>query len=215
MNGEHDTAIIKQLMPMADKWEFQFMFNNHRGDPSGITLHRQPMLGLALIEYPFGRNEEETEFEQRVVRFGEGWGGMTEFTLYCERAWGTTRFLYPFFQNDPQTRALGFAPVDSPDDFFGAEVAEAVEQLEAEQLYGNDLRRLHAAYQKCAQNGNKNSYDYDHWMFTKALNDYFYAETKRARNDAGKDDWAKVSAALKSLSNDKAMVNAVLNARKE
>ena len=214
MSGEHDTAIIKQLMPMADKWEFHFMFNNHGGDPSGITLHRQPMLGLALIEYPFGRNDEETEFEQRVVRFGEGWGGAGEFTLYDESAWSTARFLYPFFQNDHQTRALGFAPVGGPDDFFGDAVTEAVEQLEAEQLYNNDLRRLHAAYQKCAQNGNENSYDYDHSMFKRALNDYFYAETTRARNDAGKEDWAKVFGSLKSLPNNEAMVNAVLNARK-
>lgn len=201
----HDTAIIKQLMPLGGKWEFHFMFRN--GNEDAVKLHRLPMLGVALVDFPHG----EDEYEQKIVRFGEGWGGGNDFMLYDEAAWLTPRFLYPFFQDDHQNRALGFAPVGSPDDYFQDAVGEATDQLEGENLYGEKLQYLY----RCNGQRHGLSYAYFDDVFTDSLSKYFQLVANCTRSGAGKNEWAKVVGSLKEIretSGDQAALDAVLAA---
>ena len=133
---------IRQLIPMPDRFEFQYLFCNYSaGDLTKVEIgvHRVPMLGLALVDFPSDRSTQQS-IQQSIVHFGNDTHGQLEgFQLYCEYGWRSSRYVPHFFSNDPQTRALGIAPLGSGDDYFD-EVGDATEQLESEQFWGKAIR---------------------------------------------------------------------------
>jgi hypothetical protein len=196
----NDTANIKQLVPMPDKWVFHYLFRN--GGGTDIVLQRTPILGLALIDYPLPGGD----FQQLIVRFGEGSLG-DGFILYDDHAWHTTRFLFPFFQNGPQYRALGFAPVGSPDDWFADDIAEATDQLEAEIIYGNKLCKLHHTIP--VEDIERRE------QFRSGLDSYFEIASGTGRNRAGKKEFAQVFESIDKIREERgeqAVLNTILTA---
>lgn len=198
---KNDTAIIRQLVPYADRWEFVYMFRN----ANEIGLQRVPMLGLALIDFP-----RDGEFEPMIVHFGTSeLGEQDHFSFYTPYAWHCRRFLYPFFLNGPQTRALGVAPVGSSDDYFEEEAKWAREQLEAEAAFDKDFRGLLRKWEAVMGGGLKANE-----RFHQGLDNLFAITTGRYRDQATRADWTQVFDLLKSKQSagDSAVVSVLVEA---
>src|SRR6266478_4018044 len=198
-------AVIKQLVPMPDRWEFQYLFR----DPySGRKFERLPGLGLALVAFPI-QSPSDRDTEQLIVHFGPSMMDDERFELYSPYGFESTRPLHPFFQNGPQTRGLGVAPIGSPDDWFNEDVAEGKEQLEAEHLHTRDIQNLFKTLERVN----------NRWALRETLRDgldnYFAITSGKYRNDAGRKEWTKTFTALKKIqaeNGDRAMIHTVLRA---
>jgi hypothetical protein len=176
-------AIIQQLVPMPDRWEFHYLYKNSGGDKPELV--RVPMLGLALVEYPYGDDKE-----QRVVYFGPGIEPVPEqITLYADSC---TDGVHPFFWQDSQTRYLGIAPADSPDHFKGR-TEDSEQQLEAEQLFHEKQRSLYLRIMKALASSSIPDYISD------GFDNFFFCTAKTPCWAGVKSDWDKVFAAVAEI----------------
>jgi hypothetical protein len=196
------SATIQQLMPMPDRWEFQYMFHNP-GD--GSKLLRSKILGLAVVKYPLGE-EALQDSEQRVVYFGEPTvGSCMQFEFFNTYGW--LHEIYPFFSNGPQSRGLGIAPAGSPDDYFGEDVGEAREQLAADWNHNSDYHRFARLFKDI---------DEHYGAFYEGLDNLFAITTGKFRYEASEAEWTKVVDELDKLQRergDSSVIKAVLDAR--
>ena len=184
MGTPNDVATIQQLVPFDNKWEFQYLFRNY---PEGeLQVMRVPMLGLALIDFP----KLDGGSERMIVHFGqESMGDLDSFSLYTPYAWDHSRFLHPFFQNGPQSRALGIAPSGSPDDYF-EEVKSATAELQAEEAFASKVRALHKTWE--GVRGDCVGLD----QFIRGLDNFFMIQSGSSRNSATMAEWEEVFTAL-------------------
>lgn len=178
---DSDCAIIQQLIPMLDRWEFHYLRSDVHVGEFNTHLEVIPMLGLALIDFP----AQDGDTSRRIVHFGQGDDGSDSFDLYTPSAWHGSRFLYPFFQNSPYERALGIAPAKSSPDFFADEIKEASDQLEGEHLFGHKLGVIYRASESHP------------WSVRDAvdtgIDKYFKMKSDKYRYDASKAEWELVT----------------------
>jgi hypothetical protein len=210
MRTSKDAAIILQLVPYPGMWEFQYLFCNY---PDGdfkkegvIGIERVPMLGLALVDFPFANG-----YERIIAHFGNEHQDPSDFALYTERGWRSAHYIHPCFMNDPQTRALGIAPKGSGDDYFDEDVTRAKAQLGAERTFTNKFRKIHKIYEAIKKNCNYAPI----WEFSEGLDNLFAIHTGRYHDQAEMSEWTKVFSVLDdvlSREGDEAMVQMITDA---
>ncbi len=198
------TADIQQLIPMPDRWEFHYLYLNRRGEQPKVC--RVPMLGLALVSIPIIIQLGDETHNQDIVHFGPD-GDDFRFMLYGSDSLD----VFPFFRNDPHRRALGVAPIGSPDDWFSDLIPAATEQLSAERIYEKDEISLYRSLSK------KMGKDFTHQSILDGFANFFRITTGSYRDQGVAKDWEKVLASLneaRTEGGDDAVIDALLSASK-